>query len=383
MSRRGRILFLAPQPFFQWRGSPIRVGFDLLALTQLGYEVDLLTLPIGEDKPIDGVRTIRVPNPFRHEDIPIGPSFRKIMFDGLLLLHALRLVSTNRYLAVHGVEDGGFIGVIAAGLARTKLVFEKHSDPGSYEQSLIMKVYRRVEAFTLRHANAIIATGPGLVEQARSVAPDTPTHHIFDIPSSLVEAEPGKVEEVRGRLTTSEGEVLIAYVGSFAVYQGIDLMFDAVVRVARQDARARFVIIGGTVGEIDERRRLLAAEGVEERVVFLGKIPPDELPHTLAAADILLSPRSAGTNTPLKLLDYLKAGGAIVATDNRANRLILNDDSAVLVQPAPGAFAEGILALLRDEERRERLSAAGRELVEKQYNFDEFKRRLRACYERL
>jgi glycosyltransferase involved in cell wall biosynthesis len=173
------------------------------------------------------------------------------------------------------------------------------------------------------------------------------------------------------------------YVGSFAVYQGIDLMFNSMPEVIRKQANARFVIIGGTPEKIAARKEWLKAQGIESSVLFTGKIPPDELPHHLAAADILLSPRIAGKNTPLKLLDYLKAGGAIVATDNEANRGIVDDTSAMLVEPIPAAFAEAICRMIRDPAMRTRLAEKGRLLIRKTYNYEEFKRRLRVCYEQL
>ena len=115
-------------------------------------------------------------------------------------------------------------------------------------------------------------------------------------------------------------------------------------------------------------------------MLFLGHIPPDQLPDVLAATDILLSPRISGMNTPLKLLDYLKAGAAIVATDCEANRLILNHENAQLTPLTPEGFAEGILALCRDPGRRERLSSAGAELLASQHNFAHFREGLRQCY---
>lgn len=142
----------------------------------------------------------------------------------------------------------------------------------------------------------------------------------------------------------------------------------------------RAVIVGGTAEEIESRRDALRRAGVDDAVTFLGKIPPDELPSVLAACDILLSPRIAGSNTPLKLLDYLKAGRAIVATDNAANRLILDEGTAVLVAPDAVAFAEGIRALAQDPERRTQLGAAGRRLIDTTYNYDVFRDRLATCY---
>lgn len=386
-SPRGKLLLISPQPFFQWRGSPIRVGFDALALAQLGFQVDLLTLPIGERKEIPGVRIFRVPNLFFVRNIPIGPSLCKAFFDCLLLAKALRLGFRNRYDFVHCIEDAGAVGVVVARITGAKLIFEKHSDPSSYKKgrlrNLIMLLYGKIEAFTVRHADAVIGTGKGLVEQARSMDPSKPVYHIFDIPSSLVEISEEKTRARRKELQQEPDDILITYAGSFAVYQGIDIMFMSIPLVLERHALARFIIIGGSASEISERTSWLARRGVESRVRFTGKVPPDELPDFLAASDILLSPRIAGVNTPLKLLDYLKAGRPIVATDNPANRQILDETRAVLVGPDPAAFARGISRLIGDAGLRNRLGEHGRRLIAEIYNFSEFKRRLDRCYSNL
>lgn len=384
MSESKRILFLAPQPFFQWRGSPIRVGFNVQALAELGYEVDLLTLPIGEERQIPGVRIIRVANPFRVRNVPIGPSLHKAIFDLLILFRAFVLARRRGYAVIHAVEETGIIARMVCCCCGAKIVFEKHSDPASHREkwlkNVVLAVYRRVEALAIRCADAVIATGQGLVAQARSVAPNKPIHYIFDIPSSLVEPEPARVREVRAKLQKQPDEKLVLYVGSFAVYQGIDLMFESMPRVLAADARTRFVIIGGSDDQIAARTAWLAARNLADRVTLVGKVPPDALPDYLAAADVLLSPRLSGINTPLKLLDYLKAGRAIVATDNTANRQILDDTCAALTPSDPGSFADGILRLLRDDELRERMGRTGRTLIDQTFNFAEFKRRLDVCY---
>lgn len=382
-----RVLFISPQPFFQWRGSPIRVAFDLLALAEQGYEVDFLTLPVGADKEIEGVRTIRVPNLFGVRSVPIGPSAVKAAFDVLLLFKGLWLAFRRRYDVVHGVEDAGFIGLIIAGLTRCKLVFEKHSDPHSYKKRFLrnaaMTAYAAVECFTARRADAVIGTGPGLATQVRAMNVGGQVYEICDIPSSLAVADPDQVARLRTSLRKRDAEVLITYVGSFAVYQGVDLLFEVVPPVVAENPNARFVIIGGTPDEIRERRRRLADGNVEQAVSFLGKIPPDELPAYLAASDILLSPRIAGANTPLKILDYFKAGRAIVATDVEANRFLLDDDTAVLVRPEPKALAGGIGRAIGDRELRERLAENGRKQIDTKYNFKEFSRLLGECYRNL
>jgi glycosyltransferase involved in cell wall biosynthesis len=116
-------------------------------------------------------------------------------------------------------------------------------------------------------------------------------------------------------------------------------------------------------------------------VVFAGKIPPDDLPHTLAAADVLLSPRLTGVNTPLKILDYMKAGRAIVATDTPANRLLLDETRAFMAEATPTTYAAAIAAACCDDVRRADVASQGLELVKTTYSFDAFKAALLECYE--
>jgi glycosyltransferase involved in cell wall biosynthesis len=382
-----RVLFLCSQPFFQWRGSPIRVGFDVTALAESGYTVDLLTLPIGEPRDIPGVNVIRVPNLFFARKIAIGPSLLKAAFDVLILFKALQLICTRRYTVIHTVEDTGPIGTLIAPLARARLVFEKHSDPSSHQgkslRNLIMWAYAKAEHFAARRADAVIGTGPGLVDQILAMHTRHPVYHIPDIPSSRVSADPARTATIRRQLQSSPSDILITYVGSFAAYQGIDLLFEAIPNVLTTCPHARFVIIGGTPAEIRSRTAQLQQHNAANAVTWTGHVAPDILPDYLAAADILLSPRLTGVNTPLKLLDYLKAGRAIVATDTPANRLILTDKTACLTPPDPAAFATGISRLAHSPELRHQLATQGADLIRSLYNFNEFKHRLATCYSHL
>lgn len=382
---RPRILFISPQPYFERRGSPIRVSFNMLALSECGFDVDLLCLPFGEDHETPHVQVIRVGNLFGLRTIPIGPSIWKIPFGLKLWARARQLLRQHDYKAIHVVEDAGWIGVTLARKAGIKCVFERHSDPASYRKgwlrNSIMWLYGKVEAWVIRHADAVIGTGPGLVAQAQTQSPATPAYHIFDIPSSLAEPDSDRVTEVRAMLQQDPDEVLIAYVGSFAVYQGIDLLFAAIPPVVSRAVGVRFVIIGGTEEEITQRRTALGPAA--EAVTFVGSVHPDDLPNYLAAADVLMSCRLSGTNTPLKLLDYLKAGRCIVAVDSEANRLILDESLAQFSQPNPTALADAILQLVEDRARRDALASAGRSLIDTTYNYAEFKSRLANVYSSL
>ena len=393
--------------------APIRLGFDASGMALNGYDVDFLTLPVGQRRELEGVRIVRAPNLLCVKKIPIGPSLPKFFFDGVFLFQALGMACRRHYDIVHGVEDAGMIALLVGRILRRKVVFEKHSDPASYSgkkgvMRLVMRAYATVERFVMRHADAVIGTGPGLVEQVRRLAPNTPATVISDIPSSLAEPNPDGIREARAKLEelapgasgdsgakppvvvpqtdrpadpqtgrpSDGGEdrpVFATYVGSFATYQGIDLLFGAMPPALRAAPALRFAVIGGTPEEIAARKADLAKEGLEGRVAFVGKVPPDILPCYLAASDIVLSPRVAGVNTPLKLLDYLKVGRAIVATDHEANRLILDESTALLTPLTSEGFAAGIADLATHPEKREAIGSRGRRLVDEKYNFRVFR----------
>lgn len=382
-----KILLISPQPFFQWRGSPIRVRFVLKSLSESGHAVDLLTLPFGEDEQITNVRIIRAPNLFRARRIAIGPSPLKLGFDLVLFCKAASLLRRHRYDLIHGIEEAGFIALLLARLFKTKSVFEKHSDPFSYRRGMLknflLSCYAAVESFVIRRADLVICTGAGLTRQAQAVGTDKPVHTIYDMASSMTEASPARTAAVGARLRQRPDELLITYVGSFAVYQGVEMLFEAMPTVCAALPQARFVIIGGSAEEIARRRAWLAERGAAEHVAFLGRVAPDELPDYLAASDILAAPRQSGVNTPLKVLDYYKAGRAIVAADVPSNQLILNETTALFAQPDPASFAAQLIRLAGDSALRQRLGANGRLLYEQKYNFAAFQRRLERAYAEL
>jgi glycosyltransferase involved in cell wall biosynthesis len=115
-------------------------------------------------------------------------------------------------------------------------------------------------------------------------------------------------------------------------------------------------------------------------VLFAGERPAPEIPAYLLAADVLVSPRSRGTNTPLKIYQYLRSGKAIVATRLLTHTQVLSDQTAILTGVAPHEFADGVLAGLNDRARAAAVGRAARELAETKYSYEAYLERTRqAC----
>jgi glycosyltransferase involved in cell wall biosynthesis len=98
-------------------------------------------------------------------------------------------------------------------------------------------------------------------------------------------------------------------------------------------------------------------------------------------ADVLVSPRTAGTNTPLKIYSFIKSGKPVVATNLWTHSQVLSEKISVLVDPNPKSFAHGILFALNNPEASERALTA-KKMAEKDYTFDNYKIKITTSLEK-
>src|SRR4026208_2522263 len=105
---------IAPEPFFEPRGTPFSEFHRIRALTALGHHVDLVTYPFGHDVSMPGLRVFRCLRPAFVHRVGIGPTIAKLPLDALLTLTALRRAFGGQYDAIHSHEEAGVIGVALA-----------------------------------------------------------------------------------------------------------------------------------------------------------------------------------------------------------------------------------------------------------------------------
>jgi glycosyltransferase involved in cell wall biosynthesis len=173
------------------------------------------------------------------------------------------------------------------------------------------------------------------------------------------------------------------YVGNLEPYQGIDLLLQAFPRVLARVPEARLVIIGGAPEAIARYRARCEVLGVAAAVHWAGPRSVRDLGAYLRQADVLVSPRLKGQNTPMKIYSYLDSGRAVVATRIPTHTQVLDDEIAVLVEPLPDAMADGIAGLLIDPPRRAAIGARARARVQAHYTPAAAQRKLREFYARV
>ena len=221
-----------------------------------------------------------------------------------------------------------------------------------------------------------------LTDVAVKHLPNEKIFQIEDIPQKFDPPPDGvSADSIREELGVTADHPVALYTGNFEKYQGIDLLMESIPQVAKELSTARFVIVGGDPKEVDTYRTRAKKEGFGDAVIFTGKKPLDHMTAYYDLADVLLSPRLEGTNTPLKIYTYLATGKAVVATDLPTHTQLLTNDVAVLAAPEKMAFADACLLLLQDTVRREAIGAAGEKFVRDNFNYEIFTAKLKKAYE--
>jgi glycosyltransferase involved in cell wall biosynthesis len=379
-----KILMIAPEPFFEPRGTPFSEFHRIRALVELGHTVDLVTYPFGQDVALPGLRVFRAMRPLFVKDVRIGPSFAKIPLDALLTLTVIRRALTDRYDAVHSHEEGSFIGVVLAAALGVPHLYDMHSSLPqqltnfAFSRSrLLRRIFEVLERFVIRRSRVVIVICPHLEETVRTIDRVVPTVLIENSPGSGDTPIAGSGDGIRRQLGLTATTPIVLYTGTFEAYQGLDLLFAAASYVGARRPEVKFVLAGGRPDQIEAARTAARAAGLGEAVVFAGQRRAEEIPAFLDAADALVSPRSNGTNTPLKIYQYLRSGRPIVATRLLTHTQVLNDDVAYLSPATPEGFGAAILEALADPERARTVGDRARRLAETKYSYEVYLNRTR------
>ncbi len=378
---------IAPEPFFKARGTPFSEYHRIRALADLGHTVDLVTYPFGDDKTLPGLRIFRCLRPPFITDVGIGPSLAKIPLDFAIALTTIRRACTERYDAVHSHEEGGIIGVFVAAMLGVPHLYDMHSSLPQQLRNfdftnspLVTRFFAWMERVVIRRSRVVIVICPQLEETVRSIDDTVSTVLIENAPGAGDVRPPGTSTTIRAGLGIGADAPIVLYTGTFEAYQGLDLFFAAARLVAAERRDVRFVLAGGQPDQIHIARAHAAAQGLSEAVVFAGERPAEEIPEFLDAADVLVSPRSQGTNTPLKIYQYLRSGRPIVATRLLTHTQVLDDEVAFLTPATPEGFARGILDAITDRPRAREVAENARRLADTKYSYEAYLARTRqAC----
>jgi len=272
---------------------------------------------------------------------------------------------------------------------RFKLAYDMHSSLPQQltnfaftQNRLVIGAFNWLERTALKASEAVITICPDL--RAYALRSGVEPERLFLIENSIF-------DDVRlvpnGKETTQEsaGSIhvppasgpLVVYAGTFEAYQGLDILVRAFGLVLPQRPDAQLLMVGGRPDQIEQLKRLADEVGASGRCVFTGRVAKSEAMRLVESADVLVSPRSEGTNTPLKVYEQLASGKPLVATNIWSHTQVLTDEVCFLVDPQPESMAQGLLRAMTDPHASGQRARAARQLYEAAYSRPVYEQKMR------
>ena len=388
-----KLLVVAPHPFFTPRGTPFSVYYRTAVMAEQGVGIDLLTYGPGQDVDIPGMRIVRIPRFSWLEPVPVGPSWKKLLLDFPMILWTIGLLLRHRYDVVHAHEESVFWCRFLKPIFRFRLIYDMHSSlPQQLENfkftksRLLIGTFKAMEDSCLKAASAVITICPDLRDYVLKSGFD-PNRHLL-IENSIF-------DDVRVRVTgpaqTSVGsqEVIrfgpghpvILYAGTFEPYQGIEILVEAFAKVKKARPDARLLLVGGTAEQVYKIRQLADSLDLGDACVLTGSVPKTAAIAYTQSADVLVSPRIQGTNTPLKIYEQIASGRPLVATRIWSHMQVLDESVCFLADPNAQSLADAMLAALTDEALAAERVRNAMALYQREYSRPVYERKIRRLLE--
>jgi hypothetical protein len=256
------------------------------------------------------------------------------------------------------------------------------------EGSLRYRLSRALETFALRQADQITTICEGL--RGDIVERGIPDERITVIPNAVDASVYQFGVEADSNLRHSlglDGATVIGFAGSFYGYEGLDLLLEAARRMLPRHPNLRVLLVGGGPQERNLKAQAQAA-GLQDRVIFTGRVAHAEVQRYYELIDLLAYPRLpirlTELVTPLKPLEAMAQGRMFVASDVGGHReLIRHGETGFLFQAGDaGALEKALEDMLAQRAMWPHIRRQARRFVESERTWAGSVARYREVYQR-
>ena len=353
-------------PFPAPQGSQVLIADTARALVSAGHKVTLLVYGYGAGEEPAGLRIVRVPRLPRVRRIRAGPSVAKPLLDALLVYALRRLVHQGTIDLIHAHNYEGLAAALAAG--KRPIVYHAHNAM-SDELPFYFRGSRTAAAFGAlldrslpKRAGHIVAHHERLAAYLVHEGCDPSAVTVIPPPVDAGLFQAGPVLEDLPR---------VLYTGNLDAYQNIGLLLEAMATVRRTQPAARLTVATSVPNALLPGAQIVPVTSLED---LRAALEPDA---------VVVCPRVSWSGYPIKLLNAMAAGKAVVACKDAAYPLIHDINGVVVPSNDAEAMGAAVLRLMHHPDLRARLGRAARETVLSNHSLTKLARRLDEVYAKI
>jgi glycosyltransferase involved in cell wall biosynthesis len=374
----------------------LRVWNEARAAKEFGYDVTVICPADARKRDrrpvIDGIRICR------HPQMTEGPGRLRLILEYLNATVwemglSLRVYLSHPFDVIHGANPPDHLFFIALPFKAlgVRYLFDHHDiAPENYrakfgKKGLFYWLLLGMERMTFLIADLVISTN----DSYRTIAIERGGKSPDDV---IVVRNGPDLARISG-IVPDPGlragfRYLVGYVGVIGQQEGLENLLRAVEIIVREKERTdiKFMVVGSGpfLGTLIERSRRM---GLERYVHFTGFVPDKVLQTVLASSDVCVNPETGNEftdkSTMIKIMEYMTFAKPIVQFYTREGEVSAGEAALYVRDNSPASFAEALLGLLGDPERRDRMGALGRRRIEERLEWGKQKAFLAQAYRRL
>ncbi|MBA3607969.1 MAG: glycosyltransferase family 4 protein [Chthoniobacterales bacterium] len=388
------VAMVAACPFPANHGSAASIREMSDTLTDMGYNVHIVTYPIGqEDIHVRRAKVHRTA-PFRPErNAKVGPSLDKFLLDFQLLRLLCRVIRQEQVDIIHAHNyEGALVGILAKWITRRPLLYNAVN-----LMSDELAGYRFIRPAWLAHgiARALDWFIPIFPDHITAVSPELRNWFIqHRVPAAKVDMIPAGIEpemfdnpepeKFRQQYQINDRPVVM-YTGVLNAFQRVDYLLRAFAVALHAEPDALLLIVSPLVNATNEKEHKALANqlGISRSIIWIAPHALADLPSYLALADVTVVPRPECPGHPVKLLNYMLAGKPVVSFAGGAKGVRHLHDAFIVPNHDYEALGKGIVTLLQDRSLAAGLAANARATVLADFDWRQICRKIERIYDQL
>jgi PEP-CTERM/exosortase A-associated glycosyltransferase len=253
----------------------------------------------------------------------------------------------------------------------------------------VYRATRAAETFATKRADAVTTICEGL--RSDLVARGLPSEKVTVIPNAVDDSifvPRGPRDTVLAQKLGLTGAFVLGFLGSFYRYEGLHLLLDAMPLLLQRDPSIRVLLVGGGPEEQNLRNQAERL-GLTDKVIFVGRVPHDQVQTYYGLVDLLVFPRVSirltELVTPLKPLEAMAQEHLVAASNVGGHRELIRDgENGFLFAPdSPQALADKVLEIADNRDRFEEIRRMGRNYVVEERNWARSVANYQSVYDRV
>ncbi len=333
-------------------------------LKKRGHDVTVITTLLDDTvkrEVVEGVKVKRVK--------PVT-----ILFSTPINLRISRALEEEDFDIIHGHSPpplSCFFGARNAAKRKIPFVLTYHCDlelPFLFGPLLVQLYQRTLATYTVKRSDQVITTTDTYGATSRTVwqedarvipnAVDAKTFNPYNDGS-----------KIRKKHGIADHEKVVLYVGRIVYHKGLQYFVESAKYF---DKDIKYILVGS--GEFkSELQRIMKRFKLEDRIIFAGRIPNEELPEYYAASDVFVLPSVSRLEAfGIVALEAMASEIPVVVSDIPGVReVIVEGRHGLLAEPMKAIDIAGkVRTILENPDTARKMGRQGREVVEERYTWD-------------